>query len=92
MMKVLAAVALLVVIGFSAIQLYDVQREAMDLRSKVDGLQKEASAINDDNKRIIDKIDYLGKADNLIKELKTKFNYRLPEEKTIIVAPKEKQN
>ncbi len=56
---------------------------------KYDSLAKEEQALETENSSLLEKKDYLSRPENLIKEAKAKFNYRLPQERVIIVAPKD---
>ena len=87
MMRIAIALVLFAGLAIAAFQFYGVEKDTAGLQNKVAALRNEATAIQQDNKKIEDKIRYLGRSDNLVKELKAKFNYRLPDEKTIIVAP-----
>ena len=59
-------------------------------KAKYDSLAKEQQALETENSSLLEKKDYLSRPENLIKEAKAKFNYRLPQEKIIIVAPKDR--
>ena len=89
MMRIAIAIALFAGLAVASFQFYGVEKDTKGLNDQLLTLQGEAQTINDENKKIGEKIQYLGQADNLVKELKAKFNYRFPDEKTIIVAPKE---
>jgi len=91
MTRIVIAITLFAGLAIASFQFYGIEKDTSGLEDKAAILRSEADVINEENKNIGEKIQYLGQADNLIKELKTKFNYRLPEERTIIVAPKENQ-
>jgi len=92
MMRIAIVSVLLAGLAIASFQFYGVEKNTAGLKAQVAALQEEAAEIQQDNQKIDEKIKYLGRSDNLIKELKAKFNYRLPDEKTIIVAPKEKRD
>jgi len=52
-------------------------------------LSEEIELVEGDNSKISEKIDYFSEPRNLEKELRARFNYRLPFEKLIIVIPDE---
>ncbi|MDD5098852.1 MAG: hypothetical protein PHP35_00710 [Candidatus Colwellbacteria bacterium] len=90
MTKILLAVAFSAVLIITAFQFYGIAKDTVGLEEEAELLRNEANALTKENQETREKIDYLGKAENLIQEIKTKFNYRLPEEKTIIVAPEKR--
>ena len=47
--------------------------------------------IMDENDKLQKKLDSFSNSSTVIKELKSRFNYKLPEERVIIVAPSSEQ-
>jgi len=87
MFKFLIAALLLFVLVVVGYQFYGTfenysyfQQRFVELKTEVDLLEKE-------NQNLQKEIRYLSKTENLIKELRNRFNYRLPGENLIIVAP-----
>ncbi|MFA5052444.1 MAG: septum formation initiator family protein [Parcubacteria group bacterium] len=74
-------------IGFVGYQTYGMLRDYRDLSGEVSEAKDGANRLTNENEELKERIEYLGKPENLIKEIKSRFNYRLPDERTIIVAP-----
>jgi cell division protein FtsB len=81
---------LIAAIGFVGFQIYGIVRDYRNLSAEVSATRSEAENLSAENKELREKIEYLGKPENLIKEIKSRFNYRLPEERTIIIAPEKR--
>ena len=80
----LLVAGLLVFIGVQAYRLYGQQE---DLRSQQSQLEAQANALAIENRKFSGDIDYLKDDANVTKELQSKFNYRKPDEKMIILVP-----
>ena len=80
----LAFIILFVSIAF---QIYKVDLERRDLKREMATLVDEIELIEEDNQNLNEKIDFFSEPRNLEKELRARFNYRLPFEKLIIVIP-----
>jgi len=81
---VLAALFVVVVI-----QVYNLIKERMELRGKFSAVTAEAEKLETENVVLLGDIEYFSNPKNLAKELKSKFNYKNPGEKLIIVVPEE---
>lgn len=79
--------ALVAVIGFLSWGLYNLEKQSRGLETKIKDLQISATAFEKENKIFKDDIEYYGHPENLLKELKSLFNYRQPEEKMMIIIP-----
>jgi len=77
----------IIAIGFVGYQIYGIAIDYRDLVAKISVAQTEAERITGENAKLKERIYYLSEPENLIQEIKRKFNFRLPEERTIIVAP-----
>lgn len=51
-------------------------------------LEADARSLEEENRELLSDIRYFSKVENLIKELRSRFNYRFPDEKFIIVVPR----
>ena len=69
-------------------QVYKMGSEGWVLRKEVKEVNKELVLVESDNADLKEKIGYYSNPRNLEKELRARFNYRLPNEKLIIVVPK----
>ena len=79
--------ALVAVIGFLGWGLFNLGKQSRDLETKMKDLQITATAFEKENKTIKDNLEYYSHPENLLKELKSLFNYRQPEEKMMIIIP-----
>lgn len=80
-----------VVIGL-LIQLYKIDSERRALSKETKEVNKELELVGTDNAELKEKIGYYSNPRNLEKELRARFNYRLPNEKLIIVVPKKESS
>ncbi|HZX00941.1 MAG TPA: hypothetical protein VFE87_00890 [Candidatus Paceibacterota bacterium] len=72
---------------FFGYQIYKISLEAADASSKLAELRSEKNAMELDNSNLKSQIEYFADPRNLEKELRARFNVRLPGEKLIIVIP-----
>ncbi len=84
--RIVAITLLTVALSFVSYQAWGVIKDQRGLEVKAEEIAKSAEGLGKENQMIKEQIDRLGKSDNLVKELKARFNYRLPEEKVIIVT------
>lgn len=70
------------------VQVYKMGSEGWALNKEVKEADKELALVENDNTDLKEKIGYYANPRNLEKELRARFNYRLPNEKLIIVVPK----
>jgi len=75
------------VLFISASEVLTLFTQRDDLQREIIKLQTQASILDSENGRLTEDIDYFGHDANLMKEFKSKFNYRAPEEKLIILVP-----
>jgi cell division protein FtsB len=80
---------LMIAIGFAGYQIYGLFGEYRRLSSEAKTFEEEAGVLEGENKELEARAEYLANPENLINEIKSRFNYRLPGEKTILVAPEE---
>ena len=74
---------------FFGYQVYKISLEAADANSKLTELKLERNAMELDNNNLKSQIEYFADPRNLEKELRARFNVKLPGEKLIIVVPKQ---
>ena len=72
---------------FFGFQIYKINLEAAGANSKLSELKSEKAAMESDNDSLKAQIEYFADPRNLGKELRARFNVRLPGEKLIIVVP-----
>ena len=89
MIKKIIYLAFIIVFVAIAYQIYTVDSGRRELKREMATLVDEVELIEEDNSNLNEKIDYFSEPRNLEKELRARFNYRLPFEKLIIVIPEE---
>ncbi len=84
----LAIVFLLILIlaGFS-VELYLMVKERSQLVEKIGGLNNRLEALVKENINLRSEIEYFSHPENLEKELRSRFNYKKPDEKMLIIVP-----
>lgn len=87
-MKIIIVVLLVVGIVFVGYHAYQFWLKKTESEEKFSELQNRLDSLRAENKQTEDDLKYYSNEANLLKELRSQFNYRLPDEKTIIVVPK----
>jgi cell division protein FtsB len=80
--------ALLAVIAFLGWGVYTLASEQGALSSELGVLRANLSALETENAGLREKIEYFKQPENLLKELKSQFNYTEAGEKLLIVVPR----
>lgn len=68
-------------------EFYSLLKERNQLKANIADLSNKIDFLNKDNSNLRSEIDYYSHPENLKKELLSKFNYKKPGEKMIIVVP-----
>jgi cell division protein FtsB len=76
--------AVLIVLGFGLFRLF---REKEALTGEVKKMRAQFESLTEENKDLAAKIEYFKNPANLLKEIKSQFNYREEGEKLIIIVP-----
>lgn len=80
--------AVIVLLGGGA---YDLLEDSASLRKEAESLEVSLNKLQEENKDLISRMEYFQHPENLLKELKSQFNYReVGEELIIIVVPSKK--
>lgn len=82
--KVAILVLVFAVLGWG---MYNLMSAKVALNSEVDTLQKSVSSLTDENRNLRASIEYFKLPENLLKEVKSQFNYHEIGEKLIIIVP-----
>lgn len=79
------------IVLFSVIlyQIYTIDVDRRNLKREMATVVDEIELVESDSDKLNEKIEYFSDPRNLEKELRARFNYRLPYEKLIIVIPEE---
>ncbi len=79
----------LVLIAILASGAYQLLRNTKEADGQAAALNDKVSALQKENNQLNDQLKYLADPANLLKEVKSRFNYREAGEKIIIIVPKE---
>ncbi len=88
-MRVIALVGMTLLLGVLGVQLYRLNDQRAEMEGRVSLLRGERETLARENEEVIRTIEYLSNPRNLLKELKSLFNYRSPGEELYIIVPKE---
>lgn len=80
-------IVLILIFGAVSYEVFSLFRERNNLMGQVSDLQNKINNLNKDNDNLRAEIEYYSHPENLEKELLSKFNYKKPGEKMIIVVP-----
>ncbi len=80
------AVLIIFILAIGA-QIYFLSKKGSDLNSELSRLKDRTAAVNNENSDLESQINYFSRWENLEKELKSKFNYKKPDEKIMIITP-----
>ena len=86
-MKQIVYISFAVAMIFLSYHIYNANLVRADLAGKLGNLQSSVEGIEKDNEKLKGDIEYFSDPHNLEKELRSRFNYRAPNEKMIIVVP-----
>lgn len=89
-MRFLKILILVVIIGFLGWGLFNLEKQSRRLEIKLNKLKTNSEALGKERQNLEENIEYLKHFENLVKELKSLFNYRQPEEKLMIIIPNKK--
>jgi cell division protein FtsB len=90
-MKIAAVLLLVLIFGVAIYELGGVILDYGKAKNKFSDSSELIGKLEKENEETDKEIKYFSNPDNLLKELRSKFNYRFPGEKFIIVVPKENQ-
>ena len=84
----LVIVIILIIASVAAwTQIYFILKERGELKIKFEAISAKANSLIEENRKVKSEIEYFSVPENLEKELKSKYNYKQPDEKMIIVVP-----
>ena len=87
MLRVAIISVLIMFIFAVGFQLYSLFKTEKEMEAELSVVQGKADYFSKENAELESKIDFLSQSENLEKEIKSKFNYKNPGEKMIIVVP-----
>lgn len=77
-----------IVLGFMGWGIYNLVVEQKTLTTEIVKLREMNTRITDENASLLSQIEYYKHPENLVKQLKSQFNYHAPDEKLLIVVPR----
>lgn len=84
--KAIIIAVIIILLGIGAYRLW---AENRTLESEIDDLNASLTDVKEENRDLERRIDHFEEPENLLKELKSQFNYREEGEEMIIVVPSE---
>ena len=72
---------------FIGVQVYSLASQQSKLSTATEALNKEAGELEVNNAKFSADLEYISNGINMVKDVKSKFNYRSPEEKLYILVP-----
>jgi hypothetical protein len=88
-LKSVIYIVFLVILAGVLYQVYQINTEHRLLMEETAEVSETFESVMADNQDLLEKINYFSDPRNLEKELRARFNYRLPYEKLIIVIPEQ---
>lgn len=74
-------------VGLLGWGIYNLTEERKIFYQEVKKLEDSVNALESENKLLAAEIEYFKKPENLLKELRSQFNYKIEGEKMIIIVP-----
>ena len=87
-MRRMLTLSILIVVSVLSWQLFQLYRQNRSFSAVLVNLNERVDNFTKENKELYADIQYFSEPENLLKELRTQFNYKKPGEKLIIVVPK----
>lgn len=85
--KYITIVILAISIIFVSIQTFVLFRREHDTGKQLETSTERIKSLSKENEDLQAQLDYFSREENLEKELRSKFNYKKPDEKVMIVTP-----
>ncbi|MEK7555296.1 MAG: septum formation initiator family protein [Patescibacteria group bacterium] len=86
-MKIIIVIIIVIVIIMVLAYVYFSFQEQRQMKENLSNLNAQIKTLVGENDELKSEIEYFSHPENLEKELKTKFNYRKPDEKMMIIVP-----
>ncbi len=86
-MRLVIVFLLIVILAGFSVELYLMFKEKNQLQDKIGGLNNRLEAMVKENVDLRSEIEYFSHPENLEKELRSKFNYKKPDEEMMIIVP-----
>lgn len=86
-MKVLLVALVSAFLAFLIVQIYSFRRQGVAAEESLEALRAQLVKAEEERARLEGDLEYYGNPANLEKELRSKFNYRRPDERIIVIVP-----
>lgn len=86
-MRVWQIAIVVVIAGLLGWGLVGFTRESRIVKDERQALEEKVNALREENRELSARLEYLKDPRNLVKELKSQFNYRAEGEKLVIIVP-----
>ena len=88
-MRFFVSLFLGVIVVFLAVQAFRLYEQGRDYAAEMVTLKEEQGALDEENVALKKDLEYYEDDANLAKELRSRFNYKAPDEELLIVVPEE---
>ncbi len=88
-MKWVRTIVFIAILGVVGIGLYRLQEENHELKVNIADMTATLTQVNKENDALQSRIEYFRIPENLVKELKSQFNYKEEGEQLLIIVPKQ---
>lgn len=85
--KYITIVILAIIILVVSVQTFGLFRKSNDMGGQLRASKEKMEALHKENEELQAQLDYFSRKENLEKELRSKFNYKKPDEKVMIITP-----
>lgn len=86
-MKIVIVIIIVIVIVMALAYVYFTFQEQRQIKGNLSNLNARIETLVKENEFLKSELEYFSEPENLEKELRTKFNFRKPDEKMMIVVP-----
>ncbi|MCR4275739.1 MAG: septum formation initiator family protein [Candidatus Wolfebacteria bacterium] len=87
MTRTIILIIFIILIAISWAELFFLFKEDNKLKASLLEITQKAQVLSEENQSLKAQIDYYSDPANLEKELKSRYNYRRPDEKMMIIVP-----
>jgi Tfp pilus assembly protein PilO len=91
-MKIIVLTIIIIFICFILYETYIYYNKLKDKKTEYENLKQKLEQIKKTYSELNSKLKYLSNTQNLLKELRKEFNYKLPDEKFLILIPQKESS
>jgi cell division protein FtsL len=86
-MKIIILTIIIIFICFILYEVYIYYNKLQDKKAEYENLKQKLDRVKKTYNELNSKLNYFSNNENLLKELRKEFNYKLPDEKFLILVP-----